>query len=451
MMNYLSRSRAFLVFKMIENPKTVYIETYGCSNNLAESQIMAGLLEKSGFVLVDEEKNADIVIVNTCGVKDKTENKIIYRLSSFRDTYPGKKLIVAGCLPEADKDRVRNAAPQSVIVSTNNINKIAIAADFALQDEIVEFVGVSREEKVNVPKIRSNEAVDIVPISSGCISSCTFCSTKLAKGDLFSYKEDSIVEEIRSAKIGGGAKEFWLTSQDCGCYGFENGTNIAKLISRILSSVPGKYFLRLGMANPQHLKRFLPELVEVYKDGHLFKFLHVPVQSGSNNLLRKMARGHTAEDFVFIINEFRKQIPEITVWTDMIIGFPTETDEDFELSMSLLREIKPDVVNMSSFSPRPGTLAAKLKQLPTEIKKERTRKMGKLAKAIYSERNRQWLGWKGPVLVDEYRKKNQNWVGRNYAYKPVVIKNKDLKLGQIIDVEIIDCSHTHLLGIPAKQ
>jgi len=409
---------------------------------------MAGNLEKSGFSIVNKEDDADIIIVNTCSVKGTTENKIMHQLAEIQKIYPDKKLIVSGCLPEAELDRVRKVAPNSPIVGTNHISKISVAADFALQDEQVVFIGKTKEEKVNVPKIRANSVIDIVPISSGCLSYCTFCSTKLAKGDLFSFGKESIVNEIRSAKIGSGAKEFWLTSQDCGCYGFENGSNVARLIKSIITNVSGVYFLRLGMSNPQHLKRFLPDLIEAYRNEHVFKFLHVPVQSGSNSILRKMSRGHTVEDYKNIVAAFRREIPEITIWTDIIVGFPGETEDDFYSSVELIKETTPDFVNISSYSPRPGTKSARMKQVTTEVKKERTRILSGIVKNIYLENNKRWVGWSGQIIIDEFNAAKNTFVGRNYAYKPVVVKGgfEDLELGQIVDVVVTDFTSTYLVA-----
>jgi MiaB-like tRNA modifying enzyme len=445
-------------------PKNVYIETYGCSANQAESQIMAGLLEKSGFIIINDEKQADIVIVNTCSVKHTTENKILHRLTSLQQNYPEKKLIVAGCLPEAELNIVKKIAKNAAIVGTNHIQKITIAADLILEDNFVEFVGKtetdrrtrgasSNLEKVGLPKLRENKVIDIVPIASGCVSQCSFCSTKLAKGDLFSYKAEHIVEEIKNAKIGGGAKEFWLTSQDCGCYGFDANTNVAALLGSITSIVSGTYFLRLGMVNPQHAKRILPQLIDAYRDEHVFKFLHIPVQSGSDAVLRKMQRGHSVEDYRNVVEAFRLVFPEITIWTDIIAGFPGETEEDFQMSVDLIKETRPDVVNISAYSPRPGTKAAKMEKLDTETVKDRTRRISLLAKEIFLEQNRKWLGWSGPVLVDEYNAEKQSFIGRNYAYKPVVIKNgnNNLELGQIIDVSIVEATSTYLIAKTVEE
>ncbi len=426
---------------------SVHIINYGCSNNQAEGQIMAGYLEKSGFSIVGNEDKADIIVVNTCSVKGKTESKIMHKINELQKIYPGKKLIISGCLPEAELGRVRHAAPNSAIVSTNHISKISVAADFALQNETVVFVGKNKEEKVNVPKIRTNGVVDIVPISSGCMSYCTFCSTKLAKGDLFSFSEKAIIDEIRNAKVGAGAKEFWLTSQDNGCYGFDHKTNPARLMKNIITNVSGKYFLRFGMANPQHFKWFMPEILDVYEDDHVFKFLHLPVQSGSNSVLQSMARGHTVDDYRNIVEAFREKFPEITIWTDIIVGFPQETEEDFQQTIELLEETRPDVVNVSSYSARPGTRAARMKKIPTEVVKERTKILAEILKEIYLERNKGWLGLSDSVIVDEFNQAKNSFIGRNYAYKPIVIKNSEnIELGQIANVKIINYTSTYLIG-----
>ncbi|MCX6815245.1 MAG: radical SAM protein, partial [Candidatus Aenigmarchaeota archaeon] len=209
--------------------------------------------------------------------------------------------------------------------------------------------------------------------------------------------------------------------------------------------VPGTYFLRFGMANPQHLKIFLPELIDAYKDERVFKFIHTPVQSGSNKVLREMARGHSVEDYRNIVSAFRKEFPEITIWTDIIVGFPNETEEDFLVSIKLLQETQPDLINISSYSVRPGTKAAKMKQLTTEVKKERTRIISQIAEEIYLQKNNNWLGWTGAVIVDEFNKKKQSFVARNYAYKPIVVRG-NVELGQIADVEIVDFTSTYLIG-----
>ncbi len=418
------------------------ITTYGCSNNQAESEIMEALLRKAGFAPAPAEQ-ADIVILNTCSVKNVTENKILHAARELQSS--NKKFILTGCMPEAQYDVVKEVVPEAGIVSTHHIDKIAEAAQNMLNGEYVEILGKARPVKASLPKIRKNPVIDIIPISSGCKSFCTFCSTKLAKGDLFSYPIYVIVESVRKA-VSEGVKEFWLTSQDNGCYGFDRQQNIADLINEITSNVEGDYMLRIGMMNPEHAVKILPELLESYKNDHVFKFFHLPVQSGSNEVLRKMKRRHTAEDFLSAVNEIRSAFPLSTIWTDMIMGFPEETENDFMESMKLLEKAQPDFSNVSAYGNRPGTLASKMKQVDTVVKKERTRKMSDFVRKMSEHHNKKWIEWSGAALVDEFNPEKQTWSARNIAYKKIVL-NGSFSLGQTIDIKIKDAGISNLIGI----
>ncbi|MBI4170449.1 MAG: tRNA (N(6)-L-threonylcarbamoyladenosine(37)-C(2))-methylthiotransferase [Candidatus Aenigmarchaeota archaeon] len=423
---------------------SVHIETYGCSNNIAESQIMERLLREKGFSISDFD-NANVVIVNSCSVKSVTENKIIHQLRSIQNNFPEKKLIVAGCMPEAEYDIIKEVVPQASLLSTHHINEVTDVVASVLRDEYVEVMGKARLDKAIMKRQRANPAIDIIPISSGCKSFCTFCSTKIAKGDLFSFPEEHIIESIRTS-VKEGTKEFWITSQDNGCYGFDRGTNLAGLIEKITAEIDGNYKLRIGMMNPEHVKKFLPELLEAYKSDKVFKFLHLPVQSGSDIILKKMWRKYSVDDVAGIIKAFKSAIPDITIWTDMICGFPEETEEDFEASMKLIREMKFDFVNISAYGNRPNTPAFRMRQLPTEIKKERTREMSILVEEMSKTQNEKWIGWTGPVMIDEYNEKKGTWIGRNFAYKPVILKG-DFALGQDIAVKVTGASQNSLFAV----
>ena len=415
----------------------VYIETYGCSSSRSDSQIMAGLLTRSGFNIVNNIDIADIVIVNTCIVKQVTENKIRFRISEIQKKYPKKKLIIAGCMPEAEYEIVREIAPNASLISTNKVTDIS---KLVAMEQRTELLGRLEKEKICLPKI-TQKPVDIVEICSGCDHSCSYCITKLAKGPLVSYLPEKIVEEIELMHKN-GFKEFWITGQDVASYN-HNGIRLPQLLDRITSKVKGKYFLRLGMMNPAEVLPILDDLITAYKNDHVFKFLHIPVQSGSNSILKKMNRRYSVNEFKNIISSFRSAIPDITVWTDIIVGFPEETDKDFADSLELISEIKPDFVNVSQFAVRPGTSAARMKQIKTEIKKERSKKMSELTDKLSLEANEKWLGWKGPALIDEYNKQKKNYIARNHAYKPVVVSGS---LGQFIDVNITKTEKTCLVS-----
>ena len=276
------------------------------------------------------------------------------------------------------------------------------------------------------------------------MSNCSFCATKLARGNLFSFRPHSIREHIKKA-IASGAKEIWLTSQDISAYGRDIGTNLTELLESIVK-IEGEFLIRVGMMNPLHFKKFeLNSLIEVFKNPKIFKFLHLCVQSGSNKVLKIMRRGYSVEDFVYYVEKFREEIIDLTLATDIIVGHPGEEEEDFEDTIDLIKEVKPDIVNLSKFSPRPGTLAYKMRQIDKKIINERSKKLHELIQKISLEKNKKWLGWKGKVLIDE--KFDKGFQGRNLSYKPIIIKECNLSyLGKFVDVEIVDAKNNYLIG-----
>ncbi len=418
------------------------IITYGCSNNIAESQIMENTLSKNGFQAADFA-DSDIVIVNSCSVKSVTENKIIHRIRQIQQNYPRKKIIIAGCMPESEYEILREIAPKASLLSTHHIDEVSKAVKETLDGNCVEVLGKARLNKSAMNKQRANGAIDILPISQGCLSACAFCSTKIAKGALFSYPEQDIINSIKSS-VKEGVKEFWITSQDCGCYGFDKKTNLAELINKI-TAIDGNFRIRIGMMNPEHVKKILPDLIEAYKSEKVFKFLHLPIQSGSDEILLKMRRKYSADDVLKITSEFRAAITNITIWTDIIEGFPGETDLDFKKTVDMVKKISPDNINVSAYGNRPKTAASKMLQVKSETKKARTQLLAALARKMSLEKNRNWAGWVGPVLIDEYNEKKKTWIGRNYAYKPVILKGAH-NFGDSIDVIIKTATRNSLFA-----
>jgi MiaB-like tRNA modifying enzyme len=411
----------------------VYIETYGCASSQNDAEIMAGLLAAAGHAIVNKIEESDAVIINTCIVKSPTENKIKFRIRQLQEKYPKKKLVIAGCMPEAEYDIVKKIAPKANIISTNKIRDIAMA----VENEKFESVGKEKTDKTCLPKFRKNPAVEIIEICSGCNHACSYCITKLAKGDILSYDPEKIIRQMKESP----AKEFWLTGQDVSAYGKDNKYSLPDLLNNIADSVKGRYYIRLGMMNPGNVLDILEDLINSYKNENIFKFLHLPVQSGSDDILEKMSRNYTAKDSENIIKKFRARLPAITIWTDIIVGFPGENEDDFVKSVDLLQKIKPDFVNISAFGPRPGTQAAGMRQLDRQIIKQRTKVMTEIVEKLCYEANQRWLGWSGSVLVDEYN--GRNWIGRNFAYKPVVLEGK-YELGDVIDLKIAATAATHL-------
>jgi threonylcarbamoyladenosine tRNA methylthiotransferase CDKAL1 len=419
----------------------VWIEAYGCSASMADSEMMSGLLKAGGYELADEENESSLNIIVTCSVKDVTQHRMLHRIDKLSRS--AKPLIVAGCLPKTERQRIESLSPFASLVGPHCIDRTIDAVRSALLGEKSVFVEDSFLDKVNLPKIRINPIVSIIEIASGCMSECSFCQTKLAKGRLRSYRIGDILRQMRS-DIADGCKEIWLSSTDNGCYGKDIGSDLVHLL-RSCCLVEGNYKIRVGMMNPMYLPFMIKDLIEVFSDNDkIFKFLHIPVQSGSERILRKMKRGHTVETYRNIVKAFRKEFPEITIATDVIIGFPSETNQDFLKTIDLIKETEPDIVNSSKYSSRSGTDACKLKQVDSHIVKQRTELLHTLIKEIAVKRNSIWKGWRGNIIIDETSENNIQ--GRNYAYKPILLSsecapsNKGMKIkphiGEEIPVEV---------------
>ena len=241
------------------------------------------------------------------------------------------------------------------------------------------------------------------------------------------------------------AKEIWLTGQDMACYGRDIDLNLVNLLQEVCS-IKGDFFVRVGMMTPNYVLDMLDELVEAFRNEHVFKFLHLPVQSGDNEALKRMNRFYSVEDFQRIIEAFRRAIPNITISTDVICGFPTESEEAFERTLTLIEQVKPDIVNVAKFFSRPGTLAEKMESIVSASNvTERSKRLAELVRRISAEKNRAWMNWTGKTLIDEKGKQPDSWIGRNFAYKPIVIKSEDETLfGKFLNVRVVTTFQTYL-------
>ena len=335
----------------------IFVKTFGCVFNHKDSENIKGVLSSQDFEIVNTEDKADIIIVNSCGVKDQTQSKIIFYIESL-----DKPVYLGGCLPKIlDLKKIKNVKG---VFDPNTINNLPNQ----INGEIEESFSSKKLNKLKLPSIQENENTLIVPISEGCLGNCNYCGTKFARGKLKSYPINEIVDTIRGFK----GERVNLTSQDNSCYGFDIGTNLANLLKELIK-LEGDYLIRVGMMNPEHILKILPEFVEVFKNKRFMRFLHIPIQSGSNKVLKEMNRNYTVEQFKELVNTLRREIPDIHIATDIIIGYPTETEEDFLESKKLLDEMKFEVLNLSKYTARPGTYSKKfLKPLKSEIVKERS-------------------------------------------------------------------------------
>jgi len=423
----------------------VFVKSYGCSANLADSEIIIGCLNEAGFKQANSIMEADIVIYNTCAVKGPTENRVI---SALKKIPKNKKIIVSGCLPLINFNRLKREISFDGAIGPAPGKKIVNFVQRVINGEhVVELDNnFDSKPKLSLPKIKSNHLISIIPINYGCLGSCSYCCVVFARGKLRSYSIKEIKDRVKK-DLKNGVKEFWLTSQDAGCYGEDLDTNIVELLES-LTKIKRDFYLRIGMMNPNRVLPKLKPLITIFQNPKVFKFLHVPVQSGDNKILEKMQRFYTTQQFKNIIKTFRSSIPKITIATDVICGFPSESIQAFEKTLNLINDVKPDIVNISKFFARPKTKAKQMLSYSVDLKEinRRSKKTALLSKKISFERNKLWTNWSGEILIDEKGKIPNSWIGRNYAYKPIVVKSSKSLLGRKIKIKIEKPFPTYLSG-----
>ncbi len=420
----------------------IYFETYGCTANYNSTEIMKGLVRQAGLNITKNTNIADIIVINSCIVKEPTEEKIRRQIQDLLKQ--GKTIILAGCMPKINCQKFQQ--DNLYLLDTHNIKKINdLIKDIIAKtyDEEI-YLKDSNEIKVDLPKIPKEKFIGITQISEGCLGQCTYCMTRLAKGKLFSYPENKIIKSIKN-DLDSGCKEIWITSQDNANYENEkNKYSLPDFIKKILN-LKGKFYLRIGMMNPDNVLKILPELIDIYKDKKIFKFLHIPVQSGSNKILKSMKRNYTKEDFWKIVNAFKKEFPDMHISTDVIIGFPEETEKDFKETYDLIKKLEPETINFSKFWPRPHTLASKMKLIDKEIIKKRILKIAKLHKEICNKKQKEFLNTEHKVLIDQKGFAN-TYLARDINYKLFAVQSKEKILGKFVNVKVNKITPHYLIS-----
>lgn len=377
--------------------KRVYIETYGCRYNFGDTAKLIEILKHQNCTLTQSEDHADAVIINTCTVVAPTERRMLRRLSYFR----GRDLYVTGCMPVVQREAIT-----------------AVCTPTIIPPECIQ------EGYRSVGTV-SPDPTGIVQVARGCAGHCTYCITRKAHGGLESHSLKDVISQIRNF-ANAGAAEIQLTAQDVSAWGRDKGRLLPELLTEI-GSIPGTFYVRVGMMNPATVIDVLDDLVDAFANNRLFKFIHLPVQSGSDRILQAMGRGYTCDDFEQIVAAFRQKIPKITLSTDMIVGFPGEEEEDFLQSLALLERIHPNKVNVTRFSKRPFTCVFSKKEVPDGVKKNRSRILNIRAEQIYHEINAPYLDRTVPFIVTETIKAG-SVLARTPAYRGVVIK-ENLPIG----------------------
>ena len=419
----------------------VFIETYGCTYNQGDSQIIAGILDNNDVILVDSVEEADIIIVNTCYVKLPTENKIIYRIQKLQEDYPEKKVIVAGCMVEVDPLKLEKVGPGCSWIGPHKLHEAFDVVNRTYSGEVVRSSGFTRESKVGLKKIKKNPLIHIIQICEGCLGACTFCCTRFARGRLNSYSIDDIVAEAKKA-IDEGAREIQLTAQDTAAFGRDTGESLADLIKEV-ANLEGNFRVRVGMMHPRNILKNYPEIIEAIKHPNVYNFIHLPIQTGSNKVLSEMNRGHTIEDYLKIVDAFKKEIPNVTIATDIIVGYPTETEDDFKLTCDLIEKVKPSLIHLSKYQHRKGAISSSLKEVPYEVMKKRSKLLSEFKVRITEEENKKLIGTTQKALVVEKGSKG-GYIAKSDDYIPIVVS--DVSEGDFVSAKIYETTSTYLKG-----
>ncbi len=395
----------------------IYTESYGCTMNKAETAQIDEAIRKNGYEQALDPADADIILIGTCIVIQHTENHMLKRIEELKKY--NKKMVISGCLPAIKK----NLSSEYETITPKELN-----GTLKLLNMNLDLKGIGSDSPV------------AIPIAQGCLGKCTYCITKLARGDLKSYPEQDIIKKVELS-VSMGHKEIRITAQDTAAYGKDRGTDLPELLNKIIQ-IPGEYRIRVGMMEPKETSTILEPLLKVYESQKIFKFIHLPVQSGDDSVLNDMKREYTVSDFYNIVSKFKARFSHFTFSTDIIVGYPTETDESFEKSVKLVQDIKPDILNITRFSPRPLTAAYNLKPILQRKVKEWSRILTQIHLKISEENNLRLIGTVHKALVTEPGKRY--FLARSEGYRPIILKN--VKINNFYDVEIIDAKNVYLIG-----
>uniref|UniRef100_A0A0V0IKC1 Threonylcarbamoyladenosine tRNA methylthiotransferase n=1 Tax=Solanum chacoense TaxID=4108 RepID=A0A0V0IKC1_SOLCH len=425
----------------IPGTQTIYIKTFGCSHNQSDSEYMAGQLSAFGYALSDNPDEADLWMINTCTVKSPSQSAMDTIISKGRSAK--KPLVVAGCVPQGSRN-LKELEGVS-IVGVQQIDRVVEVVEETLKGHEVRLLTRKTLPALDLPKVRKNKFVEILPINVGCLGACTYCKTKHARGHLGSYTVDSLVGRVKNV-IADGVREIWLSSEDTGAYGRDIGVNLPILLNAIVAELPlnGSTMLRIGMTNPPYILEHLKEIADVLCHPCVYSFLHVPVQSGSDSILSAMNREYTVGEFRKVVDTLMELVPGMQIATDIICGFPGETDEDFAQTVDLIKDYKLAQVHISQFYPRPGTPAARMKKVPSNVVKQRSRELTAVFESFTP-----YTGVEGKVeriWITDIASDGIHLVGHTKGYIQVLVIGPESMMGSSAMVKITSVGRWSVFG-----
>ena len=436
--------------------RNIYIETYGCQMNMADSEIVASILKQEGYDLVDDLNKADIVLINTCSIRENAEQRVIKRISeldSLRKKRQWLKIGVLGCMAERMQDSLIKTHNVDLVVGPDSYRDIPWL--LSSQGEgcggliSTELSETETYSEIYPEKINSNGVTAFIPIMRGCENFCSYCVVPYTRGRERSRDFKTIVSEAEKL-FGQGYREVTLLGQNVNSYLWNQGekyeVNFAKLIS-LVAEIDPLLRVRFSTSHPKDISQELLDTMATY--DNVCKFIHLPLQSGSDRILHLMNRKYTAGEYLDKINRIKKTIKDCGISTDIISGFCTENLEDHELTLNIMRQVGYDSAFMFKYSERPNTLAAKKYEddVSDEEKTRRLEEIINLQRELSFQSNKKDIGKTFEVLIEgESKRSTEKLFGRNSQNKVILFDKKDLRLGQYVNVKVNDCTSATLFG-----
>ncbi|NWT69283.1 CDKAL methylthiotransferase, partial [Prunella himalayana] len=436
---------------IIPGVQKIWIRTWGCSHNNSDGEYMAGQLAAYGYKITDNSAEADLWLLNSCTVKNPAEDH--FRNSIKKAQEGKKKVVLAGCVPQAQprQEYLKGLS----IIGVQQIDRVVEVVEETIKGHSVRLLGQKKDNgkrlggaRLDLPKIRKNPLIEIISINTGCLNACTYCKTKHARGDLASYPIEELVDRAKQS-FQEGVCEIWLTSEDTGAYGRDIGTDLPTLLWKLVEVIPEGAMLRLGMTNPPYILEHLEEMAKILNHPRVYAFLHIPVQSASDSVLMDMKREYCVADFKQVVDFLKEKVPGITIATDIICGFPGETDEDFQETMKLVEVYRFPSLFINQFYPRPGTPAAKMPQVPAAVKKQRTKDLSQLFHSYNPYDHK--VGERQRVLVTEESFDSNYYVAHNPFYEQVLVPKDPLLMGKMVEVNIYEAGKHFMKGQPVSD
>ncbi len=452
------------------NTKKLFIESYGCAMNFSDSEIVASILTDEGYNTTQNLEEADLVLVNTCSIRDKAEQTVRKRLEKYnavkRSINPGMKVGVLGCMAERLKDQfLEQEKIVDMVVGPDAYKDLPNLLKEVEEGRDAINVILSKDETygdIAPVRLNSNGVNAFVSITRGCDNMCTFCVVPFTRGRERSREPQSILEEIKDL-WDRGFKEICLLGQNVDSYLWYGGglkkdfvkateiqkataTDFAQLLEQCAIAFPKMRF-RFSTSNPQDMHEEVLHVIAKY--DNVCNYIHLPVQSGSTRILKEMNRQHTREEYMALIDKIKRIIPDCSISQDMIAGFPSETEEDHQDTLSLMEYVEYDFGYMFSYSERPGTLAARKMEddVPEEVKKRRLQEIVDLQQILSEKRTKRFLDKTVEILIEkESKKSNQHWSGRNSENVVTVFPKENYKVGDFVMVKVNDCTTATLIG-----